>query len=364
MTRTLIRSRALATLLHGAMLLGLATPAFSQTKAEAPAPAATAPPYKLSGLMFGDYYAVVSQHLPAWEDQHGLWFRRMYFTYDHTFTPKLSTRFRLEANSNGKLAGGQLTPYIKDAYLKWNAWGRQALTVGTQPSLSFEYVESVWGLRHIEKTPLDLYRWDSSRDTGLTLSGPINGSQTLKYAVQYGNESGNSAETDKFKGYRAAARYERNPGFTVEATIAQFERDKEADRTIAQLFAGYRAKRGRVGGHYSFQRRRAGTAAPADAIDMSILSAWGVLDLQPRKTSAFLRVDRYSDPCADCTGIDYLPIDPKEKFTLVIAGVEYFLNPAVRVSPNIEHVHYGTAPAAAAQPGNDTVLRLTFFWTW
>ena len=68
-----------------------------------------------------------------------------YFTFDHTFTPKLTTRFRLEVNSNGKLAGGALTPYVKDAYLRWTYYGRQQVTLGIQPTLSFDFVESVLG---------------------------------------------------------------------------------------------------------------------------------------------------------------------------------------------------------------------------
>ena len=322
------------------------------------------PPYRFSGLMFGDYYYFASNHLPAWEDQHGLWFRRIYFTYDHTFTPKLSTRFRLEVNSNGKLQGGLLTPYVKDAYVRWNFYGRQALTLGIQPSLSFDYVEAVWGLRHIEKTPLDLYRWDSSRDTGITVSGPINESQTFKYAFQFGNESGNNAETDKFKGYRAAARYEANPGFTVEAVVAQFERDRDADRTTAQIFAAYRAKRGRVGGHYSYQKRRAPAGTTLADTDLDIISGFGVFDVMPRTLSAFARVDRFADPCADCPGIDYLPIESKGSFTLTIAGVEYFLHPSVRFSPNFEWVNYDRPDGATATPKKDVAIRLTFYWNW
>jgi hypothetical protein len=337
----------------------------SEVVPEPPAPQPSAPPYRFTGLIFGDYYLFANSHLPAWEHQHGLWLRRAYFTYDHTFSPTLSTRFRLEANSNGKLAGGSLTPYVKDAYLRWSFTGRQALTLGIQPSLTFDFLESVWGLRHIEKTPLDLYRWDSSRDTGVTLSGPVNQSQTVKYALQYGNESGNNAETDKFKGYRVAARYETNPGFSVEGMFGHFQRDRDADRTTAQVFAGYRGKRGRVGAQYSFQKRRAAAGSTASDLDLNIMSAFGVFDVRPRQSSAFIRVDRYDDPCPDCAGIDYLPIDTTAPFTMTLAGIEYFLHPSVRFSPNVEWVAYGRRPAGStASPEDDLAVRLTFYWVW
>ena len=276
-------------------------------------------------------------------------------------TPNGNTR----ANSNGKLAGGALTPFVKDAYLRWNLHGRQALVLGIQPSLTFDYIESIWGLRHIEKAPLDLYRMDSSRDTGVTLSGPMNETQTLKYAAQFGNESGNNAETDKFKGYRFATRYETNPGFTAELMLAQFNRTKDADRTTAQVFAGYRGRKGRAGVQYSFQKRRAAAGTTSADVDLDVISGFGVFDVKRQKASIFARVDRFADPCADCSGIDYLPIDTKEAFTLTIAGVEYYIHPSVRFSPNVEWVTYSTPSASTAtKPKDDVVGRLTFYWTW
>jgi hypothetical protein len=54
------------------------------------------PSGKFSGLMFGDYYWYFNRHqdgispndpTPV-EGQHGLWFRRIYFTYDFTYSEK------------------------------------------------------------------------------------------------------------------------------------------------------------------------------------------------------------------------------------------------------------------------------------
>jgi hypothetical protein len=321
------------------------------------------PPYRFSGLIFGDYYGFPESHLPAFDDQHGFWLRRIYFTYDHTFSPAVSTRLRFEMNSNGRLEGGSLDPFVKDAYVRWVFHGRQALVLGIQPSLTFEHIDNVWGLRHIEKSPLDLYRVDSSRDTGVTVSGPFNESQTWKYAVQFGNESGSDAETNQFKGYRFAARYETNPGFTVEGFAAHFNRADDADRTTAQIFAAYRAPAWRAGFQYSFQKRRPVEGSSAADVDLAIVSGFGVADLKPQKFSVFARVDRYTEPCPDCDRIDYLPIATNAPFTMILAGVEYYLLPAVRFSPNVEWVDYSAAENGS-QPANDTVVRMTFYWVW
>jgi hypothetical protein len=338
----------------------------SEPVADPPPPAPAAAAWKISGYVFGDYYLFAANNNTKFENQHGFWLRRAYFTYDHNLSPKFTTRLRFEVNSNGKLAGGALTPYVKDAYLRWTFYGRQQVTFGIQPSLSFDYVESVWGLRHIEKTPLDLYKWDSSRDLGVTVSGPLNDANTVKYAVQFGNESGSGSETDKFKSMRVAARYEANPGFTLEGFFSQFDRDRNADRLTGQVFAGYRAKRARLGAQYSVQKRKAATGTTAADVTMNLFSGFGVVDLKPNKSSLFARVDRYADACgADCTGIDYLPMSGVAPFTMFMGGFEYYLLPSVRVSPNVQFVTYSSPESASVTtPKHETTLRATVYWTW
>jgi len=275
------------------------------------------------------------------------------------------TRLRLEMNSNGKLEGGSLAPYVKDAYVHWHFYGRQELTLGIQPSLSIDFVDTLWGLRHVEKTPLDLYHWDSSRDTGVTVAGPLNDANTLKYFVQFGNESGSNAETDRSKALRLTARYEANPGLIVEGTYGYFARDQNADRTTAQVVAGYRAGHARAGFQYAYQKRNAAAGSTSPDLELDIYSGFAVADLKPKKVSVFARVDHYADPCPDCASIDYLPIDTTTRFTLLIAGAEYYLIPSVRFSPNIEWVNYSApADASVPTPKDDVVLRATFYWVW
>lgn len=341
-----------------------ATVASAQAPASPPDPPPE-PRYKFSGLVFGDFYQFSQNHDPAWEGQAGFWLRRIYATFDYAFAPRLSTRLRLEMNSNGQLGDERITPYVKDAYLRWTYFGRQQLTLGIEPSLSIEFVESVWGLRHVEKTPLDLYKWDSSRDTGLTLSGPLNDAGTLSYGVQSGTEQSDYAELKRLRDVRVAARYDAKPGLAVEGMLAWLGRDLVTSRLTAHVFAGYRAASARAGFLYSRQARHAaeGPAGPDLALD--VYSGFAVADLKPKKVSVFARVDRHGDPCPDCSNIDYLPISTDAPFTLVVTGVEYYIHPSVRFSPNVEWVHYSApADSAIAQPKDDLVWRATFYWAW
>ena len=350
-----------------------------------PPPKVTPPsPYpsgKFSGLMFGDYYAYDAWHqntisatnTSTVQGQQGFWFRRIYFTYDLTFSEKFTTRFRLEANSNGQFQSpGNITPYVKDAYLKWTFWNKQVLTLGIQPSLTFDWYESFYGLRHIEKTPADLYRIDSSRDFGVSVGGPISAVKNLAYAVQYGNESGTGSETDKYKIWRVEARYDKNPGIAAEAFYSFGKRPGGADRTTAQGIVGYRGKAFRLAGQYLYQKREKANAAGAEQ-KIDIWSAFAYWEFSPKRADVFFRFDDVKGELAGVTtglpggdGIDYWILSVRQPFKNFIFGGEYYLHPTIRVSPNIELVKYDNDPDPTLFPGRDEdrIYRITFFWSW
>jgi hypothetical protein len=337
------------------------------------------PAGKFSGLVFGDYYIYDKWHQDTIsatntnnvQNQQGFWLRRAYFTYDLTFSEKFTTRFRLESNSNGQFAGGNLNPYVKDAYLKWTFAGKQQMTLGIQPSLTFDWLEGFWGLRHIEKTPEDLYRLDSSRDFAVTVGGPIL-VKNLSYAVQYGNDSGNGSETDKYKVFRAEARFDVNPGIALESTYFKSDRPNGQDRQLWHGFAGFRTKIFRVGGMYTWQERKSGKA---DVLDQKIevWSGFGYFEILPKKADLFARFDDVKGtlgsvdtglPGAD--GIDYWIMSTRQPFKMYLVGGEWYLHPSIRISPNVEWVSYDDAPDPVKFPGRDTdrIYRLTFFWTF
>ena len=339
----------------------------SEAVPEPPPPSPPAPsPDKFSGLMFGDYYYFKSDNVAAFNAQQGFWFRRIYFTYDRTFSPVLSTRFRLEANSNGRMTSptAAITPYIKDALVRWAYYGKNQVTIGIQPTATFEWLEGFFGLRHIEKTPVDLYRIDSSRDFGVSLAGPLNQANSVQYTAQYGNDSGNNSEIDKYKAVRFALRYVTNPGFVAEGFYGYYAKPLSANRQTVQVFAGYQNPKGRVGIQYVHHTRQpnSGTTNPVTTIDVT--SGFGVWIVKPSKFTVFGRFD-HSDANPDASGIDYLPIYNKAAFNLGITGIEYYIHPSVRFSPNVEWVTYGTAITGGTKPAkNDVVFRATFFWAW
>jgi hypothetical protein len=348
----------------------------SKTGAE---PEAKTPRGKISGLMFGDYYWYYDRHQDqisstdptVIKGQHGLWFRRIYLTYDYSFSDRLSTRLRLEMNSDGDFSGEDLVPYAKDAYLQWTYTRQQQLTLGIHPTLTFDWLDGFWGLRHIEKTPVDLYRLDSSRDFGVSFKGPtrLGG---LSYAAQFGNESGSGSETAEGKILRFESRYERNPGLALEGLYSYGTRPAGERRETAQGVAGFRNKLGRIGAHYVWHGRTPGDAGGPDQ-SVAVWSGFAVWDIRPKKATLFVRADRVNGKLGEVeTGlpraeeIDYWILSSQSPFTMWIVGGEWYLNPAVRLSPNLEVVRYSNDPDPVNYPGRrqDAMLRLTFYWTF
>jgi hypothetical protein len=330
-----------------------------------PKPAPPASPFpsgKVTGLAFGDFYYFAGHHDPKFDEQQGFWLRRGYLGYDVAFSERMNARLRFEMNSNGALAGGSLTPFVKDAYFTWRYHGRQQARLGIQPSLTFDAEDGFWGLRHIEKTPPDLYAIDSARDFGVTLNGPV-GPSGLSYGAQFANDSGQNSETDTFKILRLFGLLEAKSGLRVEGNFNHGKRPNGQDRTTAKGLVGFKKDAFRVAGEYVWQERQSGTAAPDTAI--AIWSGFGVWDFAPSKASAFARVDSVKGrrggtdvglPGADT--IAYLPISSASPFQTYLVGIE-LIKGSIRVSPNVEVVTYDRSDV-----DSDVVPRLTFFWTW
>ncbi|HKZ32439.1 MAG TPA: hypothetical protein VJ648_08795 [Vicinamibacteria bacterium] len=220
------------------------TPAQSPPSAPAPPPAQAAeadvaPAFKISGLVYGDYYYVAANHRDELEGQNGFWLRRVYLTYDHTLSKAFSLRVRLEMNSKGDFEStGVNTPYLKDAWLKW-ARGAHALVFGMAPSPQIEFVEAFQGYRSIEKTPIDLYRWDSSRDLGVVLLGRFGRAQRTSYALQLGNGSGTGSEVDQSKSARAQLVHRFANGLVLEGYADWQDRPDGRDVSTLEAFAGW-----------------------------------------------------------------------------------------------------------------------------
>jgi hypothetical protein len=348
-----------------ALLLALAAPAGSraQTAATPPPDAKSpeAPPYKLSGLVYADYYYVVRDHRDELEDENGFWIRRLYFTYDHTLSKALSLRVRLEVNSKGDFqTTGVNTPYLKDAWLKW-AFGAHALTFGIAPTANIDFVDAFQGYRSLERSPLDLYRWDSSRDFGVLMQGALGKAQRTRYSFQFGNGSGTGSETDASKAVRGEFVHRFAAGLVLEGYADWQDHPGGRDVSTLEVFAGWQAKAWRASVQYGRQERRESGPGGSD-LALDFVSAFAWVQVAPR-AALLARVDRNLDPIPGGEKIDYAPFSEQAKSVFGLLGVDVTLAKAVHLIPNVEVTRYDEA-SDGTRPGTDVVPRVTLFFSW
>jgi hypothetical protein len=344
------------------------TPPQSPPPAPAPQPAQAqaaeaeeAPAFRISGLVYGDYYYVAGNHRDELEGQNGFWLRRVYFTYDHTLSKAFSLRVRLEMNSKGDFEStGVNTPYLKDAWLKWTR-GSHALVFGMASTPQIEFVEGFQGYRSIEKTPIDLYRWDSSRDLGLVLQGRLGKAQRTSYALQVGNGSGTGSEVDQSKAARVQLAHRFESGLVLEGYADWQDRPDGRDVSTLEAFVGWQEAKWRASLQYGRQVRREAGPDRAD-LELEFLSAFATVQLTP-KLALVGRLDRNFDPVPNGETIDYMPFSETARAVFGYAGVDVMLAKTVHLIPNLEWTSYGESPDGTT-PASDLVPRVTLFFSW
>ncbi len=314
---------------------------------------------KFSGYMFGDYYWVATHHDSTIKNSNGFWFRRIYFTYDRPISDAFSVRLRLEMASAGDFSknSSSLVPFVKDAFLKWKINPNHQLLLGIADVPALGLVESVWGYRFLEKTPLDLQKWASSRDFGVTLQGNLDSQARLKYHFMLGNGSGEKSEVNQGKKVMAALSYYPTARIIMEVYGDWNDEAGASDYYTCQGFAAYKADRFTLGLQAAQQIRQ---AVNNRGTKFTLASAFLVVKTS-EQISLVGRVDRQFEPNPLAAKQTYLPVDPTAKSTILIGAIDFAPHKDIRLTPNVEMIMYDENDAGY-KPESDILARFTFFY--
>ena len=306
--------------------------------------------FRVGGLVFGDAYKVLNYHADEGEGAAGLVLRRGYLTFDADFSEAWFARLRFELNQAGEFETYTFEADLKDLYV-----GRKVeehvVIFGLCPTPTFDLIESIWGLRYLVRTPMDL-QGVASRDTGISAKGPLNSSRTISYramvgaGLKFGNETGDGR---KFMG---ALTWQPSSPWTFDLYADYEKLSGPTDRFTFQFFTGYQTDAFRWGIQYSNQDRE-------DDPPLELASAFAVYRLTPR-TSLVGRVDRIMEPSPKGNNISYLPFDPRSRSTFFIGGVEFRVTPHLSVTPNVVFTKYDQNDQGIT-PQSDLYLRVTAF---
>lgn len=302
------------------------------------------------GLLFGDSYYVPSHHSEAGDGAVGLVLRRGYLTFDAKLGEKTFGRLRFELNQSGEFETYTFKAEVKDLYLGWNL-GRHRLIAGLTSTPTFDLIESIWGFRYLARTPMDL-QGVPSRDTGISVSGPINASGTFSYRAMLGSGIEFGADSSESAKWMGALTWKPAPRWTVDLYADFEELPGRDERSTLQGFIAYQTESLRWGMQYSNQDRQENP--PIELASAFLIKKLG------ESTSLVGRVDRLLEPSPKGDDISYLPIDPSAKATMFFGGVEFRLRPHLSLTPNTVVTVYDQDDQGV-RPKTDVYLRLTLF---
>lgn len=306
--------------------------------------------FRLGGLLFGDLYHIASHHTAAGDGSVGAVLRRGYVTANFDLGEHWHGRARVEVNQDGEFENHSFDTRLKDLYLA-RKFERRELMLGLSPTLTYDLIESTWGARYLMRTPLDL-QGIPSRDTGITLRGPLGHGGRLSYRAMYGsgleyaNQGGGG---DKLMG---ALTWSLASGVQVDLYADYEKRAGNTDRNTWQVFAGRKTDSLRWGLQYSHQDRQ--DDPKLELASVFVVSAWR------EELSLIGRIDRLLEPSPRGDGIAYVPFDPGARATMTLAGVEYRVSSVFRITPNVIWTTYDRN-ADGLRPDDDLHLRVTFF---
>lgn len=314
----------------------------------------------IDGYMIAEYFYLANHHNEDLDRNNGFWFRRIYFTYNNKLSDTVKMRLRLEMNSES-FASAALNPAVKDAYLDFKLGGGVSLRAGIQGPPSFGHIEDIWGYRSLEKTPLDLYKWTSSRDFGISLAG----GKEFIYQVMFGQGSSNKGEADRGKKIYGMVGY-KTGGFHLEINGA-YEKLKEVwTDYFIHGHASYSGDWGRVAVEYAFRQEEEDVdTGDKPTYKYNVFSAFVVFSAS-KKVDIIARYDMNSGDGYrkrwKGSGIDYVPFADKFEPSFLIGAVSFNVTKNVWLIPNIKYTTYKDPDDGREKPGDDLYTNLTLYF--
>lgn len=307
-----------------------------------------ASPYSFGGLAFGDLYHIPSHHLEDGDGATGAVLRRGYLTANAKFESGWFGRLRIEINQSGEFETYDFEADFKDVHIGYK-FDRHTLTVGLQPTLTFDVIESVWDLRYLMRTPADL-QGSPSRDTGVSIKGAI--SETWSYRFMMGTGAEFGAESGDGENTMAAVNWKLSDNWMLDFYVDYEKRPGPNDNTTGQVFAGYETETLRFGAQYIYRDREDNPA-------VELASTFAVQSLG--QNSALIgRIDFVLEPSPKGYNISYIPFNPTARATMFLAGYEYRFSDHFRLTPNTVYISYDRNDEGV-RPESDFHLRLTMF---
>jgi hypothetical protein len=264
---------------------------------------------------------------------------RAYLGYEYNFSKEWYAKIILDVG-DPKIGAFQSVAYLKNAYVQYNK-NKFTASAGMISTTQFKVSEKTWGLRYIEKSFQDAYKFNSSADLGFNLDYEFADFISADFSIING------------EGYKVLQNdnYVR-PGLGVTVTplkniVARVFVDNMGDSIKQQslaTFLAYKGKRLVVGAEYNYQKNY-DMADGQDQYGTSFYATYKAAD-------KFLLFGRFDDLKSKSLAGENNPWNYSNDGQLIMAGVEYSPIKGVKIAPNYRY--WG--------PADDTMPATSFIY--
>lgn len=297
------------------LLLCLTSIGFAQEKAEE---------FKPNGKPLALIFTNFNTSFSDGESTKSFEITRAYLGYEYNFSKEWYAKLVLDVG-DPKVGGLQMTAYLKNAYAQYKKNNFTA-SFGMISTTQFKVSEKIWGLRYIEKSFQDAYKFNASADLGFNIDYKFADFISAEFSVING-EGYKLIQSDDLVRPGLGVTVEPVKNVTARVYADTYGKDVK-QQSIATFFA-YSGEKLMVAGEYNYQKNH-NRVEGQDIYGTSIFATYKA----GKKVKLYGRFDDLkSKPLAG----ENNPWQYSKDGQLILAGVEYDAVKGVKIAPNMRY---------------------------
>jgi hypothetical protein len=249
---------------------------------------------------------------------------RAYLGYEYNFSKEFYAKLVLDVG-DPKVGGLQMTAYLKNAYVQYKKSNLTA-SFGMISTTQFKVSEKIWGLRYIEKSFQDAYKFNASADLGFNIDYKFADFISADFSVING-EGYKLVQSDNL--VRPGMGITVNPLKSITARVfADNMGDDVKQQSLATLLA-YSGEKLVLAAEYNYQKNY----SMVDGQDI-----YGTSFFATYKASKNLKLfGRFDDLKSKALAGESEPWQLNKDGQLMMAGLEYNVTKGVKIAPNVRY---------------------------
>lgn len=249
---------------------------------------------------------------------------RAYLGYEYNFSKELYAKIILDVG-DPKAGGLQMTAFLKNAYVEYSKNNFSA-SFGMISTTQFKVSEKIWGLRYIEKSFQDAYKFNSSADLGFNVDYQFADFISADFSVING-EGYKLLQNDDYM--RPGLGVTANPVKSITARLFVDTMGDTVKQQSLATFLAYTGKKLVLGAEYNYQTNY----RMKDGQDIYGYSFYATY----KPNNKIMLFGRFDDLKSKALAGKSEPWQLKNDGQLIMAGIEFNPVKGVKVAPNFRY---------------------------